>query len=293
MKSLNNWSIAGLMSLAVFSGAPPAAFAVQGQLTAAPEQLGSVEFTNSCAADVQVPLARAVAMLHSFWYEEAGRQFRDVAKSDPKCAIAWWGVAMSHWQPLWEPRGPNPDAFRQGLAAIGKAGELGGSSQERGFINALAKFYGNVDTIDHRDRVLAYEKAMESLHARVPNNTEARMFHALSLLASATSLPPDKTYQRQRKAGELLMPVFRSQPNHPGAAHYIIHAYDYPLREDRARRAACAAHAFAHLHAAGTLGRIHPVQPQRDPDGPQVPDCGRGTARDRLPCLRAPAEGGG
>jgi tetratricopeptide (TPR) repeat protein len=203
-----------------------------------PEQLGSVEFANSCSAEVQPQFARAVAMLHSFWYDEAGRRFREVAEGDPRCAIAWWGVAMSHWQPLWEPRGPNPEAFHKGLAAIQKARELGGSRLERNFIAALEKFYANADTIDHRDRVLAYEKAMEALHATHPEDTEARVFYALSLLASATSLPPDKTYQRQRKAGELLMPVFRSQPNHPGAAHYIIHAYDYPALASGALEAA-------------------------------------------------------
>ncbi len=196
--------------------------------TGDPEQLGSIEFANSCAVDVQAQFARAMAMLHSFWYEEAGRQFHEVAEKGPKCAIAWWGVAMSHWQPLWEPRGPNPESFQKGLAAIHKARELGGTDQERALIAALEKFYVNANTIDHRDRVLAYEKAMEGLHARYPKDTEARALYALALLASATSLPPDKNYQRQRKAGELLMPVFRSRPDHPGAAHYIIHAYDYP-----------------------------------------------------------------
>lgn len=203
-----------------------------------PEQLGSVAFANSCSEQVQPQFARAVAMLHSFWYDEAGRQFRAVADSDPDCAIAWWGVAMSHWQPLWEPRGPNEDAFRKGLAAIRRAGDLGGNARERGFIAALEKFYANAETVDHRDRVLAYEEAMASLHANHPEDTEARAFYALSLLASATSLPPDKTYQRQKKAGELLMPVFRAQPDHPGAAHYIIHAYDYPALASGALEAA-------------------------------------------------------
>jgi tetratricopeptide (TPR) repeat protein len=204
-----------------------------------PEQLGSVAFANSCSAEVQPQFGRAVAMLHSFWYEEAGRRFREVADVDPGCAIAWWGLAMSYWQPLWEPRGPNPEAFQKGLAAIHKASEIGGGSgRERAFIAALEKFYANANTIDHADRVLAYEQAMEMLHATHPENTEARVFYALSLLASATSLPPDKTYQRQRKSGELLLPVFRDQPDHPGAAHYIIHAYDYPLLASEALEAA-------------------------------------------------------
>ena len=193
-----------------------------------PERLGSVTFVNSCAAEVQPRFAQAVAMLHSFWYDEAGRRFREAAEDDPRCAIAWWGVAMSHWQPLWEPRGPNPEAFAKGLGAIRKAQELDAGKRERDFIAALASFYTGANTIDHRERVLAYEKAMERLHAAHLQDIEARAFYAHALLASATSLPPDKTYRRQKKAGELLMPVLRSQPNHPGAAHYIIHAYDYP-----------------------------------------------------------------
>lgn len=193
------------------------------------ERLGSVQFANSCSTEVQPRFARAMAMLHSFWYDEAGRQFREIAADEPECAIAWWGVAMSQWQPLWEPRGPNPEAFQKGIAAIKTAHELGGDTGiERDFIAALLKFYADADTIDHPDRVLAYEEAMQELHADYPEDTEARVFYALSLLASATSLPPDKTYRRQKKAGELLMPVFHSQPDHPGAAHYIIHAYDFP-----------------------------------------------------------------
>lgn len=233
-------SVVFLMVLSIASFGFPA-LADQNHQHAAgnPEQLGSVEFTNSCAAGVQPQFTRAIAMLHSFWYEEAGSQFRQIAEADPRCAIAWWGVAMSHWQPLWEPRGPNPEAFQKGLTAIQKAREIGGGSRyERGFIAALEKFYANADTIDHRDRVLAYEMAMETLRANHPEDTEARVFYALSLLGSATSLPPDKTYQRQRKAGELLMPIFRSQPNHPGAAHYIIHACDYPALASDALEAA-------------------------------------------------------
>lgn len=194
-----------------------------------PELLGSVEFQTSCAPEVQEQFARATAMLHSFWYEEARDAYRAVATGDPECAIAWWGVAMSYWQPLWEPQGPNPDAMRDGLEAVRAARAAGGGSPlERDLIAAIVKFYENAGTVEHRDRVLAYEKAMEAVHAAHPEETEARVLYALSLLGSATSSPPDKSYRRQRKAGELLMPVFESRPGHPGAAHYIIHAYDYP-----------------------------------------------------------------
>jgi tetratricopeptide (TPR) repeat protein len=194
-----------------------------------PRKLGLVEFPNTCSPAVQQPFAQALAMLHSFWYEAARRRFAAVAQQDPNCAIAWWGLAMTYWQPLWEPRGPNPETLRKGQEVIEKAQAAGSpSKRECDFVAALEAFYVHADTIDHRDRVLAYEKAMETLHANNPKDTEARVFYALSLLASATSLPPDKTYQRQKKAGELLLPVFRSQPAHPGAAHYIIHADDYP-----------------------------------------------------------------
>jgi hypothetical protein len=194
-----------------------------------PELLGSVEFQASCVPEVQAQFARATAMLHSFWYEAAGRAFREVATGDPKCGIAWWGVAMSHWQPLWEPQGPGPDALRGGLAAVRAARAAGsGTPLERDLIDAVAQFYENADARRHRDRVLAYETAMAAVHAAHPEATEARVFYALSLLGSATSSPPDKRYRRQRQAGDLLKPVFQSRPEHPGAAHYMIHAYDYP-----------------------------------------------------------------
>lgn len=192
-------------------------------------KLGSVRFANSCLPAVQDQFGRAIAMLHSFWYSEVERQFREIAKTDPGCAIAWWGVAMAKWQPLWEVRGPGRDALAEGQAAIEKARSLGtGTARERDYIAALGNFYANFETVDHADRVLAYERAMERLRVNYPDDAEATVLYALSLLSSAASLPPDKTYARQKRAGELLQAIFRSQPEHPGAAHYIIHAYDYP-----------------------------------------------------------------
>lgn len=211
-----------------------------------PERLGSVHFETSCVAEVQPRFARAMAMLHSFWYEEAGRQFRGVAEADPRCAIAWWGVAMSLWQPLWEPGGPNADALRSGVAAVEAARAAGaGTARERDFVAAIASFFENADSAAHQERVLAHERAMQRLHARYPGDTEASLFYALSLLGSAASSPPDKAYRRQREAGELLLPIFARQPEHPGVAHYIIHAYDYPSLAkgalDAARRYAAIA----------------------------------------------------
>jgi tetratricopeptide (TPR) repeat protein len=195
----------------------------------APQNVGAVKFENTCAAAVQPVISRGLALLHSFWYEEVNREFRAVTAADPQCAIAWWGVAISQWQPLWEVRGPSRAALDRGREAIEKGQALGtGSPRERAYLAALARFYTSVGSVDHTDRVLAYERAMEKLHAEYPADTEAAVLYAFALLSTAASHPPDKTYARQRKAGELLQTVFRSEPDHPGVAHYIIHAYDYP-----------------------------------------------------------------
>jgi tetratricopeptide (TPR) repeat protein len=213
-----------------------------------PEKLGKVDFANTCKGDVQAQFGTAVAMLHSFWYDEAQRQFRAVAQADPDCAIAWWGVAMTTWHPLWEPRGPNPKDLEAGAEAIHKATAIADQGKitprERQFIKALSAFFENSDKIDHAERVVAYEKQMETLQAENPKDVEATVFYALSLLGSATSLPPDKTHARQKKAGALVEPILKTQPSHPGVAHMVIHAYDYP---DLAAQALEAARMYAKI----------------------------------------------
>ena len=194
-----------------------------------PQNVGAVQFENTCSPAVQPDISRGLALLHSFWYEEADRAFRAVAAADARCAIAWWGVALAQWQPLWELRGPSRAALDRGRQAIEKGQAVGsGSPRERAYLSALAHFYTNVDTVDHTDRVRAYEQAMERLHAQYPGDSEAAVLYAFALLSTAASHPPDKTYTRQKKAGEVLQLVFRVQPDHPGVSHYIIHAYDYP-----------------------------------------------------------------
>jgi len=196
---------------------------------APPADVGSVRFENSCAPAVQDRIGRAMALLHSFWYEAVDREFRDVAAADPTCGIAWWGVAMAQWQPIWEVRGPGKEALARGRDAVAKGLALqGGTARERTYLTALEQFYATFDTVDHTERVLAYERAMAALQAAYPGDPEAAVLHALALLGSAVSLPPDKSYARQRQAGALLEPILRAQPDHPGVAHYIIHAYDYP-----------------------------------------------------------------
>ena len=199
-------------------------------------QVGTVHFPTSCSPTVQPQFEHAVAVLHSFWYEEAGKAFQSIAETDPTCSMAWWGVAMSLWHPLW-PVAPDAESLKKGLAAVAQAQSIAGNTgRERDYIAAIATFYENYGKIDHRTRALAYEKAMQQVAQRYANDREASIFYSLALLATAP--PTDKTYANQRKAGEILEKVFAEQPNHPGVAHYIIHSYDNPVLAERALPAA-------------------------------------------------------
>jgi hypothetical protein len=194
-------------------------------------RVGKVHFPVTCPPELQGDFDRAVALLHSFFYEESERQFAAIAARDPHCAMAWWGVAMSLWHPLWEP--PDSTSLARGWAAIRRADSLGtGSERERGYIGALASFYRDGDRVDHRTRALAYEHAMEQLHASFPADTEAAVFYALAL--NATLRYSDKTYAQQLRAGAILEPIYARQPDHPGVAHYLIHSYDFPTLAARA-----------------------------------------------------------
>jgi tetratricopeptide (TPR) repeat protein len=214
------------------------------------EAFGDVHFATSCTPAAQQQFDRAVAILHSFWYEEAVKAFSAVTQTDPSCAIGYWGVAMSHWYPLWY--APTETALKTGSSAIEKARTVGAKTQrENDYIAAIEAFYRDWDKLDHRSRSLAYEKAMEQVHMTYPDDREAGVFYALAL--NATALPTDKTYGNQLKAAAILEKVSAEQPNHPGVAHYLIHSYDSaPLAERglaAARRYASIAPAVPHaLH---------------------------------------------
>src|SRR5437667_1129075 len=190
-----------------------------------PEKIGQVRFAVSCRADVQKPFERAVALLHSFWYLEAAKAFTAVAQADPDCAIAYWGLAMSNWTQIWSP--PPPAALKRGWEAVEKAKAASAkTARERDFVAAAEAFFKDADKVDHRTRALAYGRAMEQMYASYPQDREVAIFYALALQATAD--PHDKTYASQRKSAEIAEKVLAAEPNHPGAAHYIIHAYDYP-----------------------------------------------------------------
>jgi tetratricopeptide (TPR) repeat protein len=200
-----------------------------------PEKLGKVNFPVSCDAAVQPQFNLAVAALHSFWYEKASELFAAVAEKDPACGMAYWGIAMTYYHPVWP--APGPGDLKQGWAAVEKAKSAGSKTQrERDYIAAIETFYKDSDKLDHRTCALAYEKAMEQLQARYPDDREAAVFYALTL--EGTAPPADKTYANYRKAGAILEKIFAEQPDHPGVAHYIIHAYDVPPLAGRALDAA-------------------------------------------------------
>jgi tetratricopeptide (TPR) repeat protein len=218
-------------------------------LTAA--QLGTVTFPVSCAPDVQKPFERGVALLHSFWYEEAEKEFQHIATDDPRCAMAHWGVAMSLWHQLWN----NPDAkvVQRGLDEVHQAKTTDGSAtpREKAYIAAIAAFYSNSKKVNHEARAKAYSEAMKKVYDSFPDDHEAAAFYALSLLASEPH--DDATFANRKQAAAVLEKLFAIEPDHPGVAHYLIHSYDKPqlaqLGLPAARRYAQIAPASPHaLH---------------------------------------------
>jgi tetratricopeptide (TPR) repeat protein len=215
------------------------------------EKLGRVNFPVSCNAAAQKQFNRAVAWLHSFEYEEAEKAFTAITLADPRCGMGYWGVAMSNYHPLWQ--SPSPAELKKGWAAVEKAKSAGaGARRERDYIAAIEVFFKDADKIDHRTRALAYEKAMEQVYRRYPQDREAAVFYALTLIATGT-MANDKSYANEKKAATILNRVLAREPDHPGVAHYLIHSYDYPrlapLALPAARSYAKIAPASAHaLH---------------------------------------------
>ena len=212
-------------------------------------QLGTVHFPISCTESVQKPFQRGVALLHSFWYEEAQKEFEQIAKDDPKCAMAHWGIAMSLWHQLWNQ--PDGKVLKHGgdevrIAAKGKLTE-----RERGYVDALHAFYNDSGKLDHDARARAYSNAMKKVYEAYPDDHEAAVFYALSLLASEPD--GDATFANRKAAAAILEKLFAIEPDHPGVAHYLIHSYDKPqlaeLGLPAARRYAQVAPAAPHaLH---------------------------------------------
>ena len=214
------------------------------------KEFGIVNFEIDGSRQTKSDFNTAVELLHSFEYDEAEKAFAKVIDEAPDCALAYWGVAMCSFHPLWEP--PSEADLKKGSKAIEIANSIGHRSpRETAYIDAVAAYYQDWGKTDPHSRSVHFEKAMEQVHGSYPDDKEATTFYALALDASAD--PTDKTYAHQIKAGKMLDSLYAAAPNHPGIIHYIIHTYDYPgianLGLSAARRYAEVAPSSAHaLH---------------------------------------------
>jgi hypothetical protein len=212
------------------------------------KQFGTVDFETSCSGKVKEDFNLAIALLHSFEYDEAEKVFSKVIDEEPGCAMAYWGIAMSNYHQVW-PSPPTQAELDKGNKVISIAQSITQKSKrEADYINAIASFYKDWKTIDHHTRSVNFEKAMEKVYKKYPGDKEAAIFYALSLDGAAD--PADKSYANQRKAGAILTSLYPNEPNHPGIVHYIIHSYDYPelaiLALPAARKYASIAPSSAH-----------------------------------------------
>jgi len=215
-----------------------------------PEQLGKVHFPTSCNAEAQPRFERALALLHSFWWEESGVAFRQVAEADPNCLMAVWGQAMTLRSNPFAGEPPRPAQEAAAGLLERSAGMTGGTERERAYLSAVRAYFTDHATVPHRARALAYEQAMKAVAERYPEDTEATIFYALAVASNASTT--DTSFSRQREVGRILEPLWAKQPDHPGLAHYIIHSYDSPrlasLGVEAARRYAEIAPAAYHAH---------------------------------------------
>jgi tetratricopeptide (TPR) repeat protein len=219
-----------LAILALFSAA-----AVPAQ-EKVPEKLGKVVFPTSCDAKVQPSFERAVALLHSFWWEEGEKAFREVLERDPNCAIATWGIASILIGNTFS-IGPSPEGAQKAKEAIERGRAIGPKTErERFYIEAVAEYYDRFNDRSPGARMKLLANAFEIVAKRFPDDDEAQIFYAIYL--TATQQPTDKTFSAALKAAQILEAQFAKNPEHPGVAHYLIHAYDYPPIAEKGLKAA-------------------------------------------------------
>src|SRR5882724_8328440 len=216
------------LALGLFSfvlAIPPAVLLADTLSAAPPDQLGKVNFPTSCTAAMQPTLEKGVALLHSFQYQESEQTFADAATREPKCAMAYWGKAMARYHQLWD--FPNDKTLKEGRKDIEKAQKLHPATpREQSFINVAAAFFQKKSKMTHADRTQAYSSALEKVQAQSPGDVEFSSFYALSLVSLADE-DVDSTANLQ-KAIAILNPLLEQHPDHPGVAHYMIHATDRP-----------------------------------------------------------------
>lgn len=200
------------------------------------ENVGNLSFPTSGSADAQRHFLRGVAILHSFGWKQAIAEFQLAQKAQPGFAMAYWGETLCYNHPLnsqMDPKDPRGVLARLGPDRAARAAKAP-TDREKGFLNAVEELWGEGDS---RQRRIAYMNAMERLYSQFPGDDEVKTFYALSIL-SASSAVDDRTSRMNVKAGSLAMDVFKRNPNHPGAVHYIIHAFDDPVHAPLALEAA-------------------------------------------------------
>ena len=224
MKPTRLFLLVSLLTLLFVSGA------------SAQEKLGNVNFPTSCDRKVQAQFDRAVAMLHSFWFQQGEKAFREVLERDPSCAIANWGIAAILIGNTFAGGATVEDA-RKAKEAIQRGRLIGAKTErERFYIEAIAEYYDRFSDRPHSARMKSLADAFEVVANRFPKDDEAQIFYAIYL--TATQSPNDKTFADTLKAAQILEPQFKKHPDHPGVAHYLIHAYDYPPIADKGLNAA-------------------------------------------------------
>ena len=251
-------SVVRVFALAILAASPASA---QGHHAAqVGEKLGTVRFTTSCAPRVAPQFDRAVALLHSFEFGASLRAFGEVLGADSTCAMAQWGRALSRWSNPMAAGNRAPAQLAEGRRFADDAARLAdrATARERGYIAAVGRLYRDYEHVDQDTRIADYERAMADLVAQQPADTEAKIFHAIALVATAA--PSDKSYVKQRQAGALLEALWTKQPDHP-CPRLTRGLGGATVCRDRAQRGARPAHAVAHLHATRLLERIGAREP--------------------------------
>jgi hypothetical protein len=221
--------------------------AATAALAAPAGDLGTVDYPNSCTAPAQPPLQRAVALLHSFWWDRAEDAFRAVLKEDPSCTIAAWGIATVR---MGNPFGAGPGAAdaEAAQAALAQGNQTPAkTAREQDYVKAAAAYYEGFPDKPHGARLRALSDAFEALAIKYRDDDETQIFSGLYL--AATQAPSEKSLGRAKRAVLILNEQFAKHPNHPGVAHYLIHANDFPAIADQG------------LYAASCYAGIAPAAP--------------------------------
>ena len=209
---------------------------------------GEVDFSLSCRYDLREKFNLGLTLIHSFEYAEAEKVFVNILDQDKDCVMAYWATAMSILNhPL--SRRQNTESLKRGEELLKVAKTLVvNNEREKDYLDAVGIYFKDWQNLDTQTRKLKYESKMEELYLKYPNDVETAVFYSLAVLASADL--NDKTYSKQKKSGQILEKLFKTYPNHPGIAHYIIHNYDSPelahMALETARKYAIIAPASAH-----------------------------------------------